>query len=52
MDVINSIKLSSGTIVKLPIFPAVHVPVLADEYQYTMLLDNLFYVITGYQTLM
>lgn len=35
MDVINSIKLSSGTIVKLPIFPAVHVPVLADEYQYT-----------------
>ena len=35
MDVINSIKLSSGTIVKIPIFPAVHVPVLADEYQYT-----------------
>ena len=35
MDVINSIKLSSGTIVKIPIFPAVHVPVLANEYQYT-----------------
>lgn len=35
MDVINSIKLSSGTIVKIPIFPAIHVPVLADEYQYT-----------------
>ncbi len=35
MDVINSIKLSSGTIVKIPIFPAVHVPVSAVEYQYT-----------------
>lgn len=36
MDVINSIKLSSGTIVKLPIFPAVRVPISAhDEFQYT-----------------
>lgn len=34
MDVINSIKLSSGTIVKIPIFPAVHVPVLG-HYEYT-----------------
>lgn len=34
MDVINSIKLSSGTIVKIPIFPAVHASVWG-PYEYT-----------------